>query len=174
MRSSPLPYRARFPKRWLNRAGGRGTKVSGPPFAIACNELTQYSALVTAASKLFGLLALFCCALSLAVPAAARGAHSLAHAQAPVAYGEFHTHDDHHDEAVPGITASEDDPAQPGSSEGKAGHSHMMSPAFDLSFVPPEQMPPGTFASGDRPAIANTPALTTLGWSPPVRPPRTA
>ena len=149
---------------------------AGLPFAIACNRHTQYPALVTAARKLFGLVALFCCALGLAVPSTARGAHSLAHAQAPVAYGEFHTHDDDdHDEAVSDITVSKEDPAQsPGSSEGKAGHSHMMSPAFDLSFVPPEQMPPGTFASGDRPAPANTPALTTLGWSPPVRPPRTA
>lgn len=140
---------------------------------IASRNDTQYSTLVILARKLFGLMALFCCVVTLAAPSTAQGAHFFAHAQAPVAHGEFHSHDD--DEAVSGILVSEEAPAKaPDSSESKTGHSHMPSPAFDLSFLPPEQMAPSAIARGNRLAPANTPALSTLGWSPPVRPPRTA
>lgn len=138
---------------------------------IASGNDHSYQRDVILARKLFGLLILCCCALILAVPSAARGAHFFAHAQSPVAHGEVHGHD--HGAATE--TASSQAPVKsPEAPEGKPGHAHMGSSAFDLTYPPDQQMRLSEIVCSDSVSLANTPALATLGWTPPVRPPRTA
>ena len=121
--------------------------------------------------KLFGLLALLCCAISLAAPSAARGAHLFDHVQAPVAVGEFHSHDGHGDADAAGHGA----PAKLiETGQDKSGHTHMPGSVSDLNYSAADQLSERSLGSDDDRAAANTPSLTTLGWSPPVRPPRTA
>lgn len=139
---------------------------------IASADDTTYQARVILARKLFGLLTLCCCALTLAVPSLARGAHSLEHVQSPVAHGEVHSHD--HDAATETDSSQQAPVKSPEAPEGKPGHSHMGSSAFDLTYPPGQQMRPSEIVRSDTGSPANTPALATLGWTPPVRPPRTA
>lgn len=121
--------------------------------------------------KFLGLVALLCCAISLAAPSAARGAHLLDHVQVPVAVSEFHTHDGH----VDAESAGQDAPAKPAeTAQDQSGHSHMPSAVSDLSHFSEQQLGPRWLARDDGHASANLPSLTTRGWSPPVRPPRTA
>lgn len=118
--------------------------------------------------EIFGLIALFCCLAALSAPAATRTSHHFDHAEAPVAAGEFHTHAQ---DPTPETDTSRDVPTP---NEGTAGHSHMPSSAYDLGFLATYEMQPHSLSSNDTLAAAHTPVLGTLGWSPPVRPPRTA
>lgn len=120
--------------------------------------------------KFIGLMALLCCVISLATPSLARGAHFFDHAQ-PVAIGEFHSHDG----PVNANSLNHDAPATPtDTAQDKFGHSHMPSSVSDLNYSAAPQLSARLLGREDAHAAANTPSLTTLGWSPPVRPPRTA
>ena len=126
------------------------------------------------AQKFLGLLALLCCAVSLAVPSSARSLHWVDHISAPVAVGDFHSHDDAdgHEDAK---AADNEAPAAPNDDgQNKFGHSHMASSVFDLSQLSEPQLGPRHLVSDDSHAAADLPSLTTRGWSPPVRPPRSA
>ena len=126
---------------------------------------------MTFAQKLLSLLGLCCWALTWTAPAAAGGLHIVAHAQSDVPPGEIHEHDD---ESAAVIEYDQNTPANsPDAPEGKFSHSHMSSPVVDLTNPTAATRPDGVGRT-DAPRIANTPALGTLGWSPPVRPPRTA
>ena len=95
----------------------------------------------------------------------------MAHAQSSVAPGEIHEHDEATAEV---IDYDQDAPADSSEApEGTFSHSHMSSPVFDLA-DPSVAARPGRIEGQAPPLVANTPALATLGWSPPVRPPRTA
>lgn len=126
------------------------------------------------ARKLFGLLALICCAVSLGAPSSARSLHLVDHISAPVAVGDFHSHDgtDGHGDAKAvdheAPTAPNDDGPK------KSGHSHMPSSVSDLSQLPVSQLGPRHLVSDASHAMADLPSLTTRAWSPPVRPPRSA
>lgn len=126
------------------------------------------------ARKFLGLLALLCCAVSLAAPSSARSLHLVDHISAPVAVDNFHSHDeaDGHGDAE---AADHEAPAVP-NDDGpkKSGHSHMPSSVSDLSQMPVEQLRQRHLVSDDSHAAADLPSLTTRAWSPPVRPPRSA
>ena len=118
-----------------------------------------------------GLMVLLCCAMSLAAPSLARGAHFLEHARAPVAVGEFHSHDGE----VDAKSSNQDAPTKSGeTSQDKFGHSHMPTSVTDLNYSAAQQLGVRWPGREDADAAANTPSLATRGWSPPVRPPRTA
>ncbi len=126
------------------------------------------------ARKLFGLLALLCCAVSLAAPSSARSLHLVDHISAPVAVGDFHGHDEADGPGDAGPAGNEA-PAVPNDDEqNKSGHSHMPSSVSDLSQLPVSQLGPRHLVSDDSHATADLPSLTTRAWSPPVRPPRSA
>ena len=141
---------------------------------VALVEDPKYPTPMILARKLFGLMALLCCAVSLAAPSSARNLQLLDHISAPVAVGDFHSHDetDGHDgakEADHEVPAAPDDDGQ-----NKFGHSHMPSSVSDLSRLSEPQLRPRHLVSDDAHAVADLPSLTTRGWSPPVRPPRSA
>lgn len=123
--------------------------------------------------KLLSLLALLSCVVILATPSTARSAHDLEHVQVPIADGQFHVHDTV-GSGVQTLVSQEEPMKTQDPREGKTGHSHMPSSAFDLGFLPIEELQPRALSNSDALSLANTPALGTLGWSPPIRPPRTA
>ena len=112
-------------------------------------------------------------AIVLSAPAAARGGHEVAHAATPVADGEHHHHDDDGS-----IDSHADHDAAPASQDGgptdKTGHSHIGSSAFDLNGQPASGLALAVAFPEASLSSADTPALGTLGWVPPIRPPRTA
>ena len=119
------------------------------------------------------MLALLFAAAVVSAPAAARGMHGLSHAAKPVANGEHH----HHDAGGSVATHGADDRSTPKSDDSPAstfGHSHMGSSAFDVLPQSNRDLPPSMVIRAESPPAANTPALDTLGWSPQIRPPRTA
>ena len=119
------------------------------------------------------ILALLFAAVAISAPAAARGMHGLSHAETPVANGEHHHHDDEGGVATPGAY-DQSTPKSDDSPAGTFGHSHMASSAFDALPQPNRDLPPSLVTRPASPAAANTPVLGTLGWSPQIRPPRTA
>jgi len=141
---------------------------------VALVDDTKYPAPMILARKFFGLLALLCCAVSLAAPSSARSLHLVDHIPPPVAVGDFHSHDDadgHGDARA----ADHEAPAAPNDDgQNKSGHSHMPSSVSDLSQLSEPQLGPRQLVSDDSHAVADLPSLTTRAWSPPVRPPRSA
>jgi len=133
--------------------------------------ILRIAAVVTAVRKFLGLMALFCCAMGIAVPSSARSTHLLDHAKAPVAAGVLH----HHEEAVDEAPSDHEKPGENGeSSGGKFSHSHLSASAADLTAASPHRFDPASPACDDVHVHGDTPAPATLGWIPPVRPPRTA
>lgn len=119
------------------------------------------------------MLALALAGLAISLPATARGVHGLTHAGAPVANSQHHHHDSEGGSSTHGSDADLA-PQSEGNSAGKFGHSHMASTAFDVAPQAGSHFPGSLILAGPAPAMANTPALGTLGWSPQKRPPRTA
>ena len=119
------------------------------------------------------MLALLFAAVAISAPAAARGMHGLSHAETPVANGEHHHHDDDGSVATHGAV-DQSTPKPTDSPPGTFGHSHMASSAFDALPQSNRDLPTSMVTRVDSPAAANTPVLGTLGWSPQIRPPRTA
>ena len=141
---------------------------------VALCETKQYPASVIMAQNVLRLLALLCCAFSLAAPASARSLHLVDHVSAPIEAGEFHSHDENgvhgeREKADPDLPSVPDDDAPK-----KFGHSHMPSSVSDLSQAPEPRVGERHLVSDDAHVAADLPSLTTRGWSPPVRPPRSA
>ena len=124
--------------------------------------------------KFLGLLALLCCAVSLTAPSSARSLHLVDHISAPAAVGDFHSHgeaDGHRDAKA----ADHETPAAPNDDGPKKfGHSHMPSSVSDLSQLSEPNVTQRHLVSDVSHRAADLPSLTTRGWSPPVRPPRSA
>lgn len=119
------------------------------------------------------LLALLFLAAAVSAPAAARGMHGLSHIATPVANGNYHHHDADGGVATHGAD-HQSTPKSDDSPNSKFGHSHMASSALDVLPQLNREMPTSMVTRAESPFAANTPALATLGWTPPVRPPRTA
>ena len=148
-----------------------GTRNISSPNQLRSMMILRIAAVVTAVRNILGLMALMCCALGIAVPSSARSAHLLDHAQAPVAAGVFH----HHDEAVDAAPSDHEQPDENGdSSGGKFSHSHMSGSASDLTAASQHRFAPASRPGDDVHVHGDTPSPATLGWIPPVRPPRTA
>lgn len=126
------------------------------------------------ARKFLGMVALLCCAISLAVPSSARSLHLVDHISAPVAVGEFHSHDEPEDHGDAGAGRHEAPVPPNDDGRDKSGHSHMPTSVSDLSQLPESELGRRHLVSDDCHAATDLPSLTTRGWSPPVRPPRTA
>jgi hypothetical protein len=119
------------------------------------------------------LSALLFAAVTISAPGVARGLHELNHAGAPVAGDEHHHHGEDggvtsHHSGVDAVPQSDD------TGSGKFGHSHMANIALDALPFGSGNLTEALAERSDVPAAANTPALGSLGWMPPVRPPRTA
>ena len=117
------------------------------------------------------ILLLFTAAV-ISAPATAMNVQGVSHVTAPVAAGQYHHH------AVDGAVTTNDagDAGVPLSDDSPAntfGHSHVASLAVDVLQLG-DALQPFLILSSDLHAAANTPALGTLGWSPQIRPPRTA
>lgn len=141
---------------------------------VALLDDTKYPAGMALARNFLGMVALLCCAITLSAPSSARSLHMVDHVSAPVAVGEFHSHDDtdHHDD---GNDVDQDAPKAPNDGDqGKSGHSHMPTSVSDLSHLAEPQLVTRHSISDGSHAAADLPSLTNRGWSPPVRPPRTA
>lgn len=134
--------------------------------------ILRIAASVTAVRNFLGLMALMCCALGIALPSSARSAHLLDHAQSPVAAGVLHHH---HDEVVDAARSDHEQPTKNGDSPGgKFSHSHMPGSVSDLTAAPQHRFAPASRPGDDVHVHGDTPSPATLGWIPPVRPPRTA
>jgi len=132
--------------------------------------ILRIAVFVAAVRNFLGLMALMCCALGIAVPSSARSAHLLDHAGAPVAAGVFH----HHDEAVDAAPSDHGQQDEEGDSSGKFSHSHMPGSASDLTAAAQHRFAPASRPGDDVHVHGDTPSPATLGWIPPIRPPRTA
>lgn len=160
------PRQLRYSFRGIKASSSLQTKL------VALSNDTKYPAPMNLARKFLGLVVLFCCTISLAVPSSAQNLHLVDHLQAPVAVGEFHGHDEpeDHDE---GSSTNHDAPVAPNDGgQDKSGHSHMPSSMSDLSHSPGPSLELRHHVRDESHVAADLPSLTTRGWSPPVRPPR--
>lgn len=119
------------------------------------------------------MLGLLLMAAAISAPATARGMHGFSHAGAPIASGEHHHHDADGKVTMHG-DVDENAPQSDDSPIGQVGHSHMAGAAFDVLPQVGRDLPKSASARGAAPMVADTPALGTLGWTPQIRPPRTA
>ena len=114
--------------------------------------------------QVLGFVLLLCCASVLAAPSAARSSHQVVHAAMPMIDGEHHHH-----EADDLASDQAEDTADPKVAD-KSGHSHLPAPVFDLALS--AGLDTGaTLPIGEQLQASDTPALPTLSWIPPIRPP---
>lgn len=119
---------------------------------------------MTTVRQILGFLLLLCCAGALAMPATARSSHNVVHAAMPVIDGEHHHHDA--DDVASGQAEDTTDPKM----ADKTGHSHLPAPVLDLPF-PAGSDSRAVLRNGGQLQPSDTPALPTLSWIPPIRPP---
>lgn len=119
------------------------------------------------------LLALLFATVAVSAPAAARGMHGLSHAETPVANGQHHHHDDEGGVATHGAE-NQSAPKSGDPPGGGFGHSHMATSAFDALPQPNGDLQPSMVMRPASPPAGDTSELSTLGWLPQIRPPRTA
>lgn len=110
--------------------------------------------------------------LAFSVPAAASNAHRLAHVEAPVTVGHHHHHG-----ALPGDIETHDDQSDDRSDADRkdkgVAHGHAGAAAGEL-LVAETNRPTFLFLLPGHPLAWLVHRLTTRGWTPHQRPPRTA
>lgn len=117
--------------------------------------------------QVLGFVLLLCCASALAAPSVAKSSHQVVHTAMPVIDGEHHHHED-----VDLASDQADDAADPKTAD-KSGHSHLPAPVLDLT-LPTGLDSRDALPIGEQLKASDTPALPTLSWIPPIRPPITA